>query len=640
MKISKFILGLGVVALMSACSNDEPVSAPGNEGEKPAGSQTMLQVNIKSADSRAEGDEYAYGDADEHEVLNATFFFFDENGIYAGKGEKWTGGTDGTTPNVEYLGKNVIVLDDQESNTYPKYVMTILNAPANFSAKSTLAETSQQLMNWQSTVGAKKAFMMSTSSFYGVPSAAEAKHYDDTYYYVTVLDSSDFIKYNPEKGETPVVNDNTPVIDIYVERLAAKIEVTFSDKGNNYVETVDGTMIYKTDVTIMGEVNNGESEGSVATTPLYIRVYGWDLSGTVADSYLSKQLEQEWNTTPVWANWNKPADYRSFWAKSTVYGNEAPALTFKDWNNLSLAPGAYAYCNENTNLIENVTKTIETTGNNGETITELAADGSKLTSVMLKAELVVKNDDGQYEPVKGIRYNGAIFTDARYKDYILNIIANSADGLNIWKGVYEEGETEPVKYEQIGNESVQFKLVSQVLADADLNTIFSAADYAALAGTGKVVLISDLAEGTYFARGDQKTDEDGLVFDEDGNPVYEYIAIADPATALNTLLAKYQKSRKAESFEGGMFYTIPIEHEITAAANGTQQTGYYGVVRNHWYKVTINNIVRIGHGVFDPGSDTNPGEPIIPDEPENPRYYVAANINILSWKLVNQNVDL
>ena len=31
---------------------------------------------------------------------------------------------------------------------------------------------------------------------------------------------------------------------------------------------------------------------------------------------------------------------------------------------------------------------------------------------------------------------------------------------------------------------------------------------------------------------------------------------------------------------------------------------------------------------------------IVPDEPEDPYYYLGARINILSWRLVDQNVDL
>ena len=96
---------------------------------------------------------------------------------------------------------------------------------------------------------------------------------------------------------------------------------------------------------------------------------------------------------------------------------------------------------------------------------------------------------------------------------------------------------------------------------------------------------------------------------------------------------------KATAFNGGaMFYTIPIEHYAQSGSNALDVTdeGYYGVVRNHWYRLSINQILRVGHGVYNPGSDTEPGEPLIPDDPETPLFYVDAQINILSWKIINQ----
>ena len=88
-----------------------------------------------------------------------------------------------------------------------------------------------------------------------------------------------------------------------------------------------------------------------------------------------------------------------------------------------------------------------------------------------------------------------------------------------------------------------------------------------------------------------------------------------------------------------MYYAIPIEHLLKRASSGTDIVeGNYGVVRNHWYTVTVDKILRLGTGVFQPGEG---GELIIPStKPEDPTYYLGARINILSWKIVHQNVDL
>lgn len=613
MKLRNVILGLGVIALMSACSNDEPANGG---AEKPVGNKTFLQINIASADSRAEytNDDFQYGTESEHTVVDAQFFFFDADGLYVGKAQRWDGGKEGTENNVEWIGKNIIVLDNQESNTYPTWVMTVLNAP-DFSVPThaTLAQASQELRNWSNTVENKNYFVMSTTSFYGQPTA-DPNHYADDHYYATKLQTTDFMTYDPATG-VPSATDANPVVDIYVERLAAKVELSFEaeEGSSNLVETLtDGTQIFKTDVTIMGEPNTGNQTG-VAATPVFVRVYGWNLSATAPQSYLSKQLKSEWKDNAPWVGWNNADRYRSFWAQSTVYEETNPVLNHKTYNELTLKltntatgnaqPTNVAYCNENTNIADNI-------------ISNNLPIAGRTTSVMLKAQLCVKNAEGKYVGLNGIKYNGSIFTYDRYKAYVLDQINKGIGALNLWT---KDGDD----YTQIDGESVKFMLASAVAADTELSTIFTNA--ADLAGTGKVLLVANLdLTKDYYAKGEN---------DAQGKPTYT--KIENPADVLNRLLAEAQKL-PAEAFggegtgAGAMYYTIPVEHEITVGDN-PKATGYYGVVRNHWYKLSVDNIVRVGHGVFDPDTET-----IIPEEPENPRYYVAARINILSWKIVKQ----
>lgn len=65
--------------------------------------------------------------------------------------------------------------------------------------------------------------------------------------------------------------------------------------------------------------------------------------------------------------------------------------------------------------------------------------------------------------------------------------------------------------------------------------------------------------------------------------------------------------------------------------NSKKFLGRYGVVRNNWYQVTINNI-------------TQPGEPTIPEltteQDDEHANYIQTTINILDWAVRNQGVDL
>ena len=60
----------------------------------------------------------------------------------------------------------------------------------------------------------------------------------------------------------------------------------------------------------------------------------------------------------------------------------------------------------------------------------------------------------------------------------------------------------------------------------------------------------------------------------------------------------------------------------------------YGIVRNHIYDIAINSVSGLGTPVLDPE------EVIVPQKPTNDETYLGARINILSWRVVKQNIDL
>lgn len=82
--------------------------------------------------------------------------------------------------------------------------------------------------------------------------------------------------------------------------------------------------------------------------------------------------------------------------------------------------------------------------------------------------------------------------------------------------------------------------------------------------------------------------------------------------------------------DGKAYYYIPIRH-LGAA---TTDPAYYGVVRNHWYKVKVNSLKGFGTPVYD---DT---KTIIPTIPDDSNTYLAAQINVLQWRVVSQSVEL
>ena len=76
--------------------------------------------------------------------------------------------------------------------------------------------------------------------------------------------------------------------------------------------------------------------------------------------------------------------------------------------------------------------------------------------------------------------------------------------------------------------------------------------------------------------------------------------------------------------EGRAYYYTDVAHLGTAK----------GIVRNHYYQIDVNSIKGFGTRVYDPDSK------FVPVVPEDTQTYLAARINVLSWRIVKQTVDL
>ena len=82
---------------------------------------------------------------------------------------------------------------------------------------------------------------------------------------------------------------------------------------------------------------------------------------------------------------------------------------------------------------------------------------------------------------------------------------------------------------------------------------------------------------------------------------------------------------------GQTYYFIDIKHLGTEG-----KAAEYGIVRNHIYDIVIESIKGYGTPVFNPG-----GNIVVPETPiEEQGVYVAAKINVLSWRVVKQGVNI
>ena len=111
-------------------------------------------------------------------------------------------------------------------------------------------------------------------------------------------------------------------------------------------------------------------------------------------------------------------------------------------------------------------------------------------------------------------------------------------------------------------------------------------------------------------------------YKKDASSATGYTALT-AADNINKYPAEVRKDGKA-------YYFIPISHLATDAA----KVGYYGVVRNHWYKIALKSLTGYGTPVYDKDKT------IDPTMPEDQATYLAAKINVLQWRVVSQSVDL
>ena len=101
--------------------------------------------------------------------------------------------------------------------------------------------------------------------------------------------------------------------------------------------------------------------------------------------------------------------------------------------------------------------------------------------------------------------------------------------------------------------------------------------------------------------------------------------IVDVATEINGKLADKEVVDRALVWKDGMtYYFYEIRHLDTEK----------GVVRNHIYETNVTKIAGLGTPVYDPE------KVIYPEIPDPNDHFIAAQINILSWRLVKNDYEL
>lgn len=582
-------IGIASALILAGCSDEINPANQGNQEELTENS-AFLKIRISDvmtgSQTKATAGDFEVSTS-EHDVANADFYFYDQAGTFVTKANVWADGQNVSEENgnVEFNGNTVVVLKGLTQKNFPEYLVTVLNGDGRYGQTLNEMEALLSTTDETATDGGFKAgenFIMTTSSYV---------HSDGTPYFVTKLEEGNFAK-DPGNIEKPVT--------VYVERLAAKVRLSFTENASGAKNplvpvTIEGLKnTYKMNVTIAGDDNKDEENtedenpSHIGSEEIVLHFTGWNLNATARKSRLMKNIDTEWAGSKFnfEMSWTDEGNHRSYWGKS--YNYDIASYTYPKQGEAALASDALHYVNANE--VKEIEEAIYCAENTNTSEIVSANPASAITSAVLYAEVL----DGNGKALNLVRFSGLFYEESQYITYVLGNLKKTGKFEYYTKGNTDESGTH---------------YLPVTPADAQIVNI----------GNGNVNVQLTFAEGTEL-------------YDKDGK------VITDGLKNANKALADFNATNKAIAYKGGkMYYNVPIEHyNNDEIAESKIPEAKYGIVRNHVYVLNITSLSNLGKGIFDAD------EVIVPDDPikEKELYQVGANIKVLSWKVVNQNVEL
>lgn len=593
-----FLMGLGVLGMLSltACSTNDDPNGGGNVEN---GESHYLAVNIvPTADNgtRGPGDQmggdpndaiYEEGYKNENAVTSARFYFFDNDGnpmsVKATGSTNfmdWTPEDTGNKdmPNVEKILKAVLIIKtpDGDNQPFPTQMFTVLNPQSDVLGNASLS-LSELLAKTDNHVEAATTKKDNFVMTTSVYAASEGTA--DTEKVTTAITSANFRSTEAAALANPIT--------VYVERTVAKLRVRF-DKATG-VELLEGGS-YKVALKNAGGENilvNGKQ--------VYAVFSGFNVTATTNKSYLSKHINSAWSANLFDSSepWNWSPYFRSFWAVNCDKAGQEYDTYLGIYNPTDKKGAQFGI--KKGDVDTNAIYLEENAANDFAT----GMQREFPTKAILAATLV----DEDNNPIELTQWIGQQFVgqDA-LKTAMLEYLQNTKNSL--YSSTTADGKT---TYSEM------------TAADFEFKTSMNAG----------VAQPGEENKGRYYvylqlsAAGEAKTWHKSNA--EENNPV---VSKEDVNKYLRDVL-DHAKIWTA----GQTYYYFNIRH-LTPKTQPETTPGYYGVVRNHIYDVNIDMITGLGTPVYDPN------EKIYPEKPQDEETFVAAQINILSWRLVPSNVHL
>lgn len=665
MEKTKFLYGaLGLLALgMTACSSDAPVMENGKV-ESDATRFLSVQISSPFEGTRAFED----GTKNESAVTRLDFLFYDVNGNPTSKPQYFTGNNlngsadkpnfsegpfaDQTTGNVTRIWTSVVPVELVQGQNLPAQVVCLVNATpeavTELSTK-TLDELRDIRRNYFNN---GEAFLMSNSVYFGqnvltgqanqrlcaTPINANSQLFE------TAKKAEDAITAATANGATDL--QKAALVNIYVERLAAKVGLTMGADAVHTVSLANGaggadvTLTFTPEYWFMNAVSNENfitkrygvmSEGEIVMKPTFDQI---DAAFGSPDNLMKD-------------SWNAPNDHRSYWGCSPSYYTATYPLVSDQIDDLGAADRTDGY---EKGVYENKYYSYNDVINQVTTPTSIANQAIAATN-------------GAFSVVNtGNAATGYIYTRETTTTIadINNITANPAATVAsaVLVGNYKVGDAETgTTFYVDANNNNNYNSTNHT---GTQGTYYSTEASAKAELTSRQFIVFTDAAGTTPAGADIFTVKhpDYTVRQKLANPniagrlvtlqmesvptpaVYyfngtEYVPVT-PANLADVNAQLVSVGYMNMYNNGRAFFNIPIRHlgfRAASYANGKYDwehmlLGELGLVRNHVYSVTIDNIYGIGTGL------RSDNQPIVPAKDEV-NQYIAMRLNILAWNVVN-----
>lgn len=571
MKISKLFPFACVALMMTACASDKEEIGGGT---KPGSDPQYLAVNIVNVGAtpttRANAD-YENGTEAESKINKVRFYFFNGDGSpYLIKNPGVEGVTGGDPKN--WLDASPT---DDTSNPAPSPVEKITQTVLVINGIQSAAPAAIVAVVNPGTVDAATlknggTMRLSELRYSAVGNNFYKKH-------ATTGAVSEFVMSN-----SVYVNAGEDVCaSLVAGHVTTSAETAKAKPVDLYVERVVAkvTADVKNTAFELGNGTNWAADkygtktavGKSGDYDVYAVIEGWGLANENGKAEIEKQVNKAWTDgTLGFTPWTTADYHRCFWETSVAF---------------DAGTGGNQPVNPTFNQLKaNMQDVLYTLPNTPDSKVTNLKDND-LTKFAVAATLRYKDDAGNWHNAEICRYNGVS---------ILGIDNLKKQVALTFSQYYTS--TDATNYTQLSKDDIDFKDPDGTMQQYRVTPTLANDP----AGTKK-----------YYTKTTTGT-----------TPTFTEVPKAEVLAAIEADKAEIRR-------DGRAYYYVPIKH-----LGGTGELAEYGIVRNHFYKITLTGIKGFGTPVYDPDKVV---DPIVPTY-ENT--YLAARVQVLQWRVVNQNASL